>query len=214
MRVAANPAVPVLIEPVPFDGRVLGDWLPKLQPGLAQSVGLAVMTNESRALSHYNRSVHSFAVAARVVLRTYAAKARRQALLTNGASLIGQMLLAALGRRILIWTEAPLDDLLVEDGRVKEGVEQLSAYARWCDKVPDAHLQLGLARMKAGDKDGAAEALVRHAEIETVPARKAEDCRNAAGLWLDVEYLGGKKPIVWRAFGGIGLVEFSFPGLM
>jgi 3-oxosteroid 1-dehydrogenase len=106
------------IEPVPFDGRVLGDWLPRLQPGLAQSVGLAVMTNESRSLSHYNRSVRCFAVAARVVLRTYSAKLRRQALLTNGAALIGQLLHAALDRGVPIWTEAPLDDLLVEDGRV------------------------------------------------------------------------------------------------
>ena len=80
------------IEPVPFDGRVLGEWLEKLQPGLAQSLGLAVMTNEARSLSHYNRSLGAFAVSARVVLRTYAARLRRQALLTNGASLIAQML--------------------------------------------------------------------------------------------------------------------------
>ena len=76
------------------------------------------MTNESRSLSHYNRSPRCFAVAARVVIRTYGAKARRQALLTNGASLIGQMLRAALDRGIPVWTEAPLDDLVVEDGRV------------------------------------------------------------------------------------------------
>src|SRR3954452_23871282 len=75
------------IEPVPFDGRVLGPWLDKLQPGLAQSLGLAVMTNEARSLSHYNRSVGAFTVSARVALRTFAARARRQALLTNGASL-------------------------------------------------------------------------------------------------------------------------------
>jgi 3-oxosteroid 1-dehydrogenase len=106
------------IEPVPYDGHALGSWLPKLQPGLAQSVGLAVMTNESRALGHYNRSLRSFATAARVVLRTGAAKVRRQALLTNGASLIAQMLGVALARGIPVWTEAPLDDLVVEDGRV------------------------------------------------------------------------------------------------
>ncbi len=76
------------------------------------------MTNESRSLSHYNRSPRCFAIAARVVIRTYGAKARRQALLTNGASLIGQMLRAALDRGIPVWTEAPLDDLVVEDGRV------------------------------------------------------------------------------------------------
>ena len=106
------------IEPMPWNGKALGSWLPKLQPGLAQSVGLSVMTNESRSLSHYNRSPRCFAVAARVVIRTYGAKARRQALLTNGASLIGQMLRAALDRDIPVWTEAPLDDLVVEDGRV------------------------------------------------------------------------------------------------
>ena len=86
------------IEPVPFDGRVLGEWLEKLQPGLAKSLGLAVMTNEARSLSHYNRSIRAFAVSARVVLRTYAARLRRQALLTNGASLIAQMLQIAIAR--------------------------------------------------------------------------------------------------------------------
>lgn len=106
------------IEPVPFDGRVLGQWLGKLQPGLAQSLGLAVMTNEARSLSHYNRSIGAFAVSARVVLRTYAARLRRQALLTNGASLIAQMMHIAIPRGIPIWTEAPLGDLIVEDGRV------------------------------------------------------------------------------------------------
>jgi 3-oxosteroid 1-dehydrogenase len=106
------------IEPVPFDGRVLGDWLERMQPGLAKSVGLAVMTNESRSLGHYNRSVGAFAVSARVVLRTLAARARRQELLTNGASLIGQLLHLAVTRDVPIWTEAAVDDLVVGDGRV------------------------------------------------------------------------------------------------
>lgn len=106
------------IEPVPFDGRVLGDWLERMQPGLARSVGLAVMTNESRALSHYNRSIRAFLISARVVLRTVVARARRQELLTNGASLIAQLLDVAVARGIPVWTEAPVDELIVEDGRV------------------------------------------------------------------------------------------------
>jgi 3-oxosteroid 1-dehydrogenase len=106
------------IEPVPFDARALGEWHTKLQPGLAQSIGLAVMTNEARSLAHYNRSLRAFAVAARVVLRTYAAKLRREVLLTNGASLIAQMVQVALSQEIPLWTEAPLEDLVVEDGRV------------------------------------------------------------------------------------------------
>ena len=106
------------IEPVPFDARALGTWQEKLQPGLAQSIGLAVRTNEARSLAHYNRSIRAFAVSARVVLRTYAAKLRREVLLTNGASLIAQMVQVALSQGVPLWTEAPLEDLVVEDGRV------------------------------------------------------------------------------------------------
>jgi 3-oxosteroid 1-dehydrogenase len=106
------------IEPVPFDGHVLGNWLEKLQPGLAKSLGLAVMTNEARSLSNYNRSVGALTVSARVVARTYLARLRRQALLTNGASLIGQMLHVAVTRGIPVWTDAPVEELIVEQDRV------------------------------------------------------------------------------------------------
>src|SRR5690606_32696314 len=41
-----------------------------------------------------------------------------QELLTNGASLIGQLLHVALAKGIPVWTEAPLEDLVVVDGRV------------------------------------------------------------------------------------------------
>jgi 3-oxosteroid 1-dehydrogenase len=106
------------IEPAPFDGHLLGEWLPKLQPGLAKGVGLAVMTNEARLLRHYNRSLGALAVSARVFFRTMLARARRQDLLTNGASLIAQLLKIANERDIPVWTESPLQDLVVEDGRV------------------------------------------------------------------------------------------------
>jgi 3-oxosteroid 1-dehydrogenase len=57
-------------------------------------------------------------VAARVGLRTLRARVRGQDLLTNGASLIGQLLKVAVDRGVSVWTDAPLDDLIVEDGRV------------------------------------------------------------------------------------------------
>jgi len=106
------------VEPVPFNGRVLGPWLEQLQPGLAQSLGLSVMTNEARSLSNFNRSPRAFAISARVVMRTTAARLRRQALLTNGASLIAQTLKVALERGVSVWTEAPLEDLVVENSKV------------------------------------------------------------------------------------------------
>jgi 3-oxosteroid 1-dehydrogenase len=74
------------IEPVPFDGKVLGDWLGKLQPGLAQSLGLAVMTNEARSLSHYNRSVGAFATSARVAVRTPVTRPSSTTRSSSGAS--------------------------------------------------------------------------------------------------------------------------------
>jgi len=106
------------IEPTPWDGRRLGEWLPKLQPGLAAGVGLAVKTNEVRTLAHWNRSPGAFVTATRVILRTWFAKLRRQRLLTNGAALIGQMLEIAIERDIPVWTECPATGLVVENGRV------------------------------------------------------------------------------------------------
>src|SRR5690606_13183542 len=93
------------IEPAPWDGRALGDLLPSLQPGLAAGVGLAVKTDEVRTLAHWNRTPGAFATAARVVLRSWAAKARRKALLTYGAALIGQLLATATARGGAVWTQ-------------------------------------------------------------------------------------------------------------
>ncbi len=106
------------LEPTPWDGHRLGDQLPLLQPGLAAGVGLSVKTNEVRTLAHWNRSPGAFATATRVMLRTWSAKARRRALLTNGASLIGQMLAIASAEGVPVWTDCPATGLIVEDGRV------------------------------------------------------------------------------------------------
>jgi len=106
------------LEPVPWNGKRLGPWRSKLQPGLAQSLGMAVKTNEARYLSNYNRSVRAFVTAARVAIRTVAAKVTGRKVLTNGAALVGQLLKIAVDRNIPVWTEAPLVDLIVENGRV------------------------------------------------------------------------------------------------
>jgi 3-oxosteroid 1-dehydrogenase len=109
------------IEGVPYDAAALGDWSDKVQPSMAKSYGGFVLkTNELRAVQYFNRSPRAFAVAARVFARTRAAKLRRQDLLTNGASLIGQMLKALIDLRgePPIWTEAAMQDLIVDDGCV------------------------------------------------------------------------------------------------
>jgi 3-oxosteroid 1-dehydrogenase len=106
------------VEPVPWDGHQLGPWSGKVQIGMAKHLGMAVMTNEARHLSHYNRSIKAFTTSARVAIRTMLARTRRQDLLTNGASFIGQVLEISLSRGVEIWTDAPLEDLIVEKGRV------------------------------------------------------------------------------------------------
>jgi 3-oxosteroid 1-dehydrogenase len=106
------------IEPVPFDARELGDWHDKIMPGMAKYIGLAVKTNEMRSIQYFNRAPQAFAVAARVWLRTTLARSRGQELLTNGASLIAQLVQALLRRDVPIWTQAAFEDLIVEDGRV------------------------------------------------------------------------------------------------
>ncbi|HEX9051207.1 MAG TPA: tetratricopeptide repeat protein [Anaeromyxobacter sp.] len=74
-----------------------------------------------------------------------------------------------------------LGRILLDEGKPKEAVEELSAYARWCDRVPDAHLQLGLARMRAGDVAGAKESFERCRDLG-VGTPDGEECRRSLAL--------------------------------
>lgn len=109
------------IEGIPFDAAELGDWSDKVQPPLAKNYGYVVLTNELRSVQYFNRSPRAFGVAAKVFARTAAARARRRHILTNGASLIAQLLKALIDLsdgHPPLWTNAAMDDLIVEDGRV------------------------------------------------------------------------------------------------
>jgi 3-oxosteroid 1-dehydrogenase len=109
------------VEGIPFDAAELGNWSDKVQPAMAKNFGFVVLTNELRAVQYFNRAPRAFAVAMRVFARTWAARVRRREMLTNGASLIGQMLKVTirLGEgEPPLWTNAAMDDLIVEDGRV------------------------------------------------------------------------------------------------
>jgi 3-oxosteroid 1-dehydrogenase len=108
------------VEGTPYDSAALGAWSDKVQPSMAKNYGFVVKTNELRAVQYFNRSPRAFAVAMRVFLRTRMAKLRRRDLMTNGASLIGQMLKVMIDRtgEPPIWMNAAMDDLIVESGRV------------------------------------------------------------------------------------------------
>ena len=109
------------VEGIPFDAAELGSWRDKVQPPLAKSYGFVVKTNELRAVQYFNRARRAFAIASRVLLRTAAARIRRRDILTNGASLIAQMLKALIelgGGEPPLWTNAAMGDLMVEDDRI------------------------------------------------------------------------------------------------
>ena len=109
------------VEGIPFDAAELGNWSDKVQPSMAKNFGFVVLTNELRAVQYLNRAPRAFAVALRVFARSWAARIRRREMLTNGASLIAQMLkaLIALGDgNPPLWTNAAMEELIVEDGRV------------------------------------------------------------------------------------------------
>jgi 3-oxosteroid 1-dehydrogenase len=109
------------VEGIPFDAAELGNWSDKVQPSMAKNFGFVVLTNELRAVQYFNRAPRAFAVAMRVFARSWAARIRRREMLTNGASLIAQMLkaLIAVGDgKPPLWTNAAMEDLIVEDGRV------------------------------------------------------------------------------------------------
>jgi 3-oxosteroid 1-dehydrogenase len=106
------------VEGVPWDGRQLGDWHAKINPGMARGLGMAVMTNEVRNLPVYTRSPRSFAVTAKVVLRTLLSRLAGQDLLTNGMSLMGQLTKIALAAGVPIWLGTAVQELVLEDGRV------------------------------------------------------------------------------------------------
>lgn len=109
------------VEGIPFDAARLGAWRDKVQPPLAKNYGYVVLTNELRSVQYFNRAPGAFAVASRVFLRTALARARRRRLLTNGASLIAQMLKALIDLsdgNPPLWTDAAMADLVVDEGRV------------------------------------------------------------------------------------------------
>ncbi|MFL6087783.1 MAG: FAD-binding protein [Mycobacterium sp.] len=109
------------VEGIPFDAAELGSWSDKVQPSMAKNFGFVVLTNELRSVQYFNRAPRAFAVAMHVFARTMAARIRRREMLTNGASLIAQMLKSLIGLadgRPPLWTNTTMEDLIVEDGRV------------------------------------------------------------------------------------------------
>jgi 3-oxosteroid 1-dehydrogenase len=106
------------VEGVPWDGRQLGEWHDKINPGMGRGLGLAVKTNEVRNLPSWTRSPKSFLATMRVVGRTYAGRVRGQDLLTNGMSLIGQLTKILVDAGVPLWLNTSVEELVTQEGRV------------------------------------------------------------------------------------------------
>jgi 3-oxosteroid 1-dehydrogenase len=106
------------IEADPYDLHELGPWAGKVRPGMTAALGVVTTTLELVPLSYYNRSVGGLMTGSRVLTRTINAKLRGKALVASGTCFVGRLLEQAITRGVDIWTEAPFQDLVEEDGRI------------------------------------------------------------------------------------------------
>jgi 3-oxosteroid 1-dehydrogenase len=120
------------IECPPSDINTLGEWADKLRPW--SSAPLAVPSSEASRFLLFPKPI-GLLYAARVALRMLVSSLRGQRLASNGGSIAVQLLTAVQKRKIPLWTEAALVDLIEENGVVvgatvrKQG-ELLRVHAR------------------------------------------------------------------------------------
>ena len=102
--------------PVLFDASVLGPWRTKLR---RSHLGTYPASHEELfALTTIRQSFGAKLVAARVALRKAWAMLRGADLVGAGAALQGAMLHACIARGVVIRTDSPVTELIVEDGAV------------------------------------------------------------------------------------------------
>ena len=99
-----------------FNIRELGEWAPKLSryPG----VSMPANSSEYPELFLVKRTWGGKKKAAQVAWRMFYQKLTGKELVGSGAAIQGRMLQIALREQLPIWTETPVRDLVVEDGRV------------------------------------------------------------------------------------------------
>jgi 3-oxosteroid 1-dehydrogenase len=105
------------IEVTAFDAHKLGPWQDKVRPGMGSAVPFTIYTGEVAPSQLMTRSLKAVALDAKVGARTVVGRLRGKKLLTNGEGLIARLLQLAIREEVTIWTNTPLLDLLVEDGR-------------------------------------------------------------------------------------------------
>jgi 3-oxosteroid 1-dehydrogenase len=111
------------VEPVPLDGRLLGDELVHLNPPyLPAPDGVAITQANYRWLSLGPRHPRAMLAGARVGARLARARLFRRRPLSMGQALAAGLRAGLLAREVPVWLNTPLTGLRIADGRVT-GVE-------------------------------------------------------------------------------------------
>ncbi len=74
-----------------------------------------------------------------------------------------------------------LGGIFLEEGKIREALDEFGAYARYCEKVADAHAMLGQAHMKGGDAEAARADFERCARLG-VGTVTGEECLRSLEL--------------------------------
>jgi len=110
------------IEVEPFDVRAIGSWWESSRG--QDGVPLPAKTDDFWLLSRAWSTPGGMVRGARVVGRTLGSAARGRRAVGMGAALMSAFLSVALRQGVTLWLSSPVDDLVVEDGRVI-GVETI-----------------------------------------------------------------------------------------
>jgi 3-oxosteroid 1-dehydrogenase len=104
------------IEPQVFDVRRLGEWRQHLRTSPLPP--LPMYTNEAASFALMVKTRKGLRTALRVAARLIGRRLIGQRPMTNGHSLVAQLLLLNLQHNLPIWRESPLRELIVDDGEV------------------------------------------------------------------------------------------------
>lgn len=106
-----------------FDGRELGKDLKKLEPPLPELTVFGMMIGSGADIKHFMRATKSVESAIYATKRLgkhlwQAVTLGRGMTLTNGNALVGRLAKTFFDQKIPMWLESPVQDLLVENGKV------------------------------------------------------------------------------------------------
>jgi len=103
------------VQALPFDKRQLGEWEPRLRQGFLE---MPVRLDDAQKIPFARNSWAIKRTVLKVGLKLVWGKLTGKHWVTAGAALQGRMLQKVLATRADLWTESPVTELLVEDGRV------------------------------------------------------------------------------------------------